>query len=410
MSEGYPLRPLGDVMSLDVERMPMEAGTKYHLAGVLNAGKGLIDKGEFDGAATDYTAMNVLRTDQVVMRKLTAWEGPITVVPEEFDGHVVSNEFPTFALAPDVVPAWMRLVCGAPRLWAEMKSRVSGTVQRRKRLNPDQLLQIEFPIPPLAMQRRIVEVIGAVDDQIAALEAEAIALRALIRRRREELVNDASLEEKQADAVFEITMGRQRSPKRATGPDMTDYLRSANVGYGRLDLSDVLRMDFSPAEQETFSLQVGDVLVSEGSASETAVGMPAMWRGELSHTVCFQNTLLRYRAIDGISVPAFVAHWCLWAYESGRFRDVAGGTNIKHIGAKRAALMAVRLPRILGQQQIAAELDALSECAESTHVEATRLRAMRRSLLSALLNREVEISDLMAEFEFAAERPTGAQN
>lgn len=140
-------RSLGDVMHLDVVRTPMESGTTYHLAGVLNAGKGLVDKDAFDGADTEYTAMNVLRENQVVMRKLTAWEGPITVVPAEFEGFVASNEFPTFTLSADVAPAWMKHVCRTPRLWAEMQSRVVGTVQRRKRLNPDQLLSLMLPIP-----------------------------------------------------------------------------------------------------------------------------------------------------------------------------------------------------------------------------------------------------------------------
>ncbi|WP_211268284.1 restriction endonuclease subunit S [Streptomyces californicus] len=396
-SGGYPLRPLGELMRLDVQRTPMKPGTIYRLAGVLNAGKGVIDKGELDGGNTEYAAMNVLRADQVVMRKLTAWEGPITVVPAEFDGFVVSNEFPTFTLGPDLMPDWMRHVCGSPRLWAEMKNRVSGTVQRRKRLNPEQLLQIQLPIPPLEVQARIVDVLNAVDDQASALDMEADALRDVLRRLRADSMTDSSIDEVRADEAFSIMMGRQRSPQRASGPHMTSYLRSANVGYGTLDLSDVLEMDFNPSERETFGLRYGDVLVSEGSASETAVGMPAMWRGELPSPVCFQNTLLRYRAIQGVSIPAFVKHWCLWAYESGQFRDVAGGTNIKHIGSRRAVQMLVRLPSVADQERIATELDSMSEVVVATRAEAARLREVRAGLLAGLLNRSIDIESAESE-------------
>jgi type I restriction enzyme S subunit len=166
-------RFLGDVMHLDIARIPMDEGTTYYLAGVLNAGKGLADKGVFDGADTEYTAMNVLRENQVVMRKLTAWEGPITVVPAEFDGFVASNEFPTFTLVGDIAPGWMKHVCRTPRLWAEMQSRVVGTVQRRKRLNPDQLLSVALPVPSRAEQEEAAEVLDAMDGQAAALRAEA---------------------------------------------------------------------------------------------------------------------------------------------------------------------------------------------------------------------------------------------
>ncbi|ANZ34785.1 hypothetical protein BBK82_00530 [Lentzea guizhouensis] len=169
-------RSLGDVMRLEVTRIPMREGTTYRLAGVLNAGQGLVDKNEFDGADTEYTAMNVLRENQVVMRKLTAWEGPITVVPASFDGFVASSEFPTFVLASDVFPAWMKHVCRTPRLWAEMQSRVVGTVQRRKRLNPDQLLSVELPIPSRAEQEQAAEALDAIEEQVGVIRAEADAL------------------------------------------------------------------------------------------------------------------------------------------------------------------------------------------------------------------------------------------
>ena len=172
-------KSLGDVMHLDIVRTPMQAGTTYHLAGVLNAGKGLVDKDSFDGADTGYTAMNVLRENQVVMRKLTAWEGPITVVTAEFDGFVASNEFPTFTLAADIAPEWVKHVCRTPRLWAEMQSRVVGTVQRRKRLDPDQLLSVALPVPSRPEQEQAVEALDAIERQIAVIRAEATRLRAV---------------------------------------------------------------------------------------------------------------------------------------------------------------------------------------------------------------------------------------
>ena len=157
-------RPLSELMRLDIERRPIDATQTYRSAGVLNGGQGLIDKGEFRGEETQYSAMNVLRENQVVMRKLTAWEGPITVVPKTFDGYVASNEFPTFTLSDRISPAWMRHVCRAPRLWDEMQSRVTGTVQRRKRLNPDQLLSVMLPVPALEEQERAAAVLDALDD------------------------------------------------------------------------------------------------------------------------------------------------------------------------------------------------------------------------------------------------------
>lgn len=171
-------RPLGDLMMLDVQRITLLDEETYHGVGVLGSGLGLIDKGQFMGRDTEYTAMNVLRADQVVMRKLTAWEGPITVVPAMFDGYVASNEFPTFTMNPEASPGWMRHVCRTQRLWDEMKNRVTGTVQRRKRLNPDQLLAVELPVPSRAAQERITAGLDELERECQSVEDELTRLRA----------------------------------------------------------------------------------------------------------------------------------------------------------------------------------------------------------------------------------------
>lgn len=172
------LLPLGDVMAIDVLRVPLDPSTEYRLAGVLNAGKGLVNKGSFRGSETNYSGMNRLRTGQVVMRKLTAWEGPIAVVTEDFDGFVASNEFPTFSLGERMSPAWFSHVCRAPRLWDEMRLRVTGSVQRRKRLNPDQLLSVKLPIPPVEIQRRTATALDALLESKSRAAGEAKHLRA----------------------------------------------------------------------------------------------------------------------------------------------------------------------------------------------------------------------------------------
>lgn len=176
------LRSLGEVMTLDIHRMTLGDQAVYSIAGVLGSGRGLIDKGRFRGSETEYRAMNVLSENQVVMRKLTAWEGPITVVPAAFDRFLASNEFPTFTLHPGVIPAWIRHVCRTQRLWDEMKNRVTGSVQRRKRLSPEQLLTVRLPVPSARVQEYVAGALDALDDARARTVHELTTLRAFRSR------------------------------------------------------------------------------------------------------------------------------------------------------------------------------------------------------------------------------------
>ncbi|MFJ7137728.1 restriction endonuclease subunit S domain-containing protein [Streptomyces fungicidicus] len=371
--------------------MDVDPEQTYPTVGVLNRGRGLLYRDPVAGSATSYKKLNRIGPGVLVYSRLKAFEGAITVTAHDLPESFASQEFPTFAFAPDADPDFFRILTTTQRIWDALQGASKGMGGRRERVKPADFLNIVMDIPPLSVQERIVEVIGAVDDQITTLDAEAGALAAVLRHRRADLITDDSVEAVRAEHAFDFSTGVRRTPDRATGPYMTPYLRSANVGYGTLDLSDVLEMNYDPAERKKFGLQYGDVVVSEGSASPNAVGMPAMWRDELPGTVCTQMTLLRLRALEGICIPEFVFHWCMWAYETRAFLDVAGGTNIKHISAKRAKGMAVRLPSLARQREMAVELDATTSALEAIRAEAARLREVRARLLSGLLDRTIEI-------------------
>lgn len=384
---------LGEVMDLDVVAVPIDPARDYAIVGVLNRGRGLLFRGAMAGASTRYKMLNRVRPNQIVYSRLKAFEGAITVAPETLGEAYASQEFPTFTCRPALLPEYFRLVTTTRRLWDDLQNLSTGMGGRRERVKPSDFLTVKTVAPPVAVQCRIVDLMGAVDAQVEALTEEANRVRSLLRLRREALVADPAAPLVPAAEAFSILMGRQRSPSRATGPSMTPYLRSANVGAGALNLVDVKEMDFNEAERRRFTLVSGDVLVSEGSASENAVGMTATWNDEIVGPVCFQNTLLRFRAIEGRSLPTYVGHWCKWAYESGAFREVASGTNIKHIGSRRAETMPVALPELVRQEAIGDELDAIEATWSGCAAEIVNLRMFRATLLTALLNREVEIPE-----------------
>lgn len=165
---------------------------------------------------------------------------------------------------------------------------------------------------------------------------------------------------------------------------MVPYLRAANVKDGVLDLQDVMSMDFSPNEQETYGLRPGDVLVTEGAGSLAAVGASAVWSGEVDGTVCFQNTLLRLRPRPG-NDPRYLMWWAQHAYGSGLFASIAGGANIYHLGAERVRLLPASMPDTRTQRVIADYLDAETARVEGIVVSMRRLLSLAEERRSVLL-------------------------
>ncbi|EMN4466514.1 restriction endonuclease subunit S [Aeromonas hydrophila] len=155
----------------------------------------------------------------------------------------------------------------------------------------------------------------------------------------------------------EIKLGRQRSPQNHTGEHMVPYLRVANVYEGFIDTSDVKEMNFTPAEQEIFRLQVDDILLNEGQSLEL-VGRASIYNGEVPGA-CFQNTLLRFRTSSAI-IPKYALIYFRYCLHSGRFqRASTQTTNIAHLSAFRLAPIELPLAPLGEQHKIALKTNEL---------------------------------------------------
>jgi type I restriction enzyme, S subunit len=280
---------------------------------------------------------------------------------------------------------WLMWAINAPQFRARVLELQSGTTRRR--ISRKNLGTIEFPVPPLSEQRRIVI---AIEEQLSRLDAAEASLAAA--RRRLEVMPAASLTHALASVsntvrladVAEVRLGRQRSPKNHSGPNMRPYLRAANVTWSGLNLSDVKSMNFSPSEAETYALRVGDVLLSEASGSADEVGKPAVWRGEIDGC-CFQNTLIRVRS-HGPN-PDYLHKVFLRDALTGKFGEAAPGVGIRHLGSSRLSEWLVPVPTRDEQQRIVTELEAQLSRIEALRTSTDRAQRRSRVLRSTILER-----------------------
>lgn len=263
-----------------------------------------------------------------------------------------------------------------------------ATIEATGSMNPrllwGPLQRYEFDLPPLEDQQRIADLLWAVEHHRRATARRVDSAERLVTSLRGDLFDRGEALSHAADA-FEITMGRQRSPQHQVGEHILPYLRSANVTPTGIDVTDVKEMNFSPSEQSKYRLEPCDVLVSEASASPTAVGVPAVWQGELPGVVCFQNTLLRFRSVDEVSLPGFVEQWCHWAFETGGFLRSASGTGIRHIGVGGASSMPVHLPSLADQETFLQRIGVANQAVETARAESAGLALLASSLLNELV-------------------------
>jgi type I restriction enzyme, S subunit len=181
-----------------------------------------------------------------------------------------------------------------------------------------------------------------------------------------------------------LQLGRQRAPKYHAGPNMRPYLRVQNVFEDRIDLSDIMEMDFPREDFEKYQLVPGDLLLNEGQSPEL-LGRPAIYRGELP-AACFTNTLIRFRAAAGVCVE-FALLVSRHNMHAGRFVDEGMiTTNIAHLSIGRLATVEFPLPPLGEQRRIVAEADRRLSLVQDVEVEVNanlkRAERLRQATLS----------------------------
>ena len=239
---------------------------------------------------------------------------------------------------------------------------MTGAVGQR-RVPKSYLNELRVPVPPLAEQERIVDVL---EEHLSRLDNAEELIRNILEKTRtleksilQHLIPEIAPESWEMITVGEageVSLGRQRHPDWHVGPAMKPYLRVANVFEDRLDLSDVMEMDFSGVF-ERFKLEPGDILLNEGQ-SPHLVGRSAMYRGELPE-VAFTNSLLRFRARSDV-----LPEWALLVFRrhlhARRFmKEVRITTNIAHLSAKRLKSIEFPLPPLDIQEAIIGRAKAL---------------------------------------------------
>lgn len=158
------------------------------------------------------------------------------------------------------------------------------------------------------------------------------------------------------------------------------YLRSVNVYWLELKLSDVKQMKFEEEELEKYALRKDDVLVCEGGEA----GRAAVWNDEVEG-IYYQNALHRVRFFGKMDPNYFVFALCS-DFNNRRLESYCTGVTIKHLTSKRLARYCFPVPPLDEQRRIVAKVDELMGLCDRLEESLTTGNDRRRQLLGALLH------------------------
>ncbi|WP_285701121.1 restriction endonuclease subunit S [Actinomadura sp. NBRC 104412] len=259
------------------------------------------------------------------------------------------------------------------------------------RLPTDLMARLEVAIPSDANeQRRIAEILDALDDSISAAGDLIAKLDHRLSGLRLAIIDslfgsDMSRVGDKFEVRAGITLGPSRLPSRRARP----YLRVANVQRGRLNLSDVAQLEVSASEDMTYRLRKGDLLVVEGHANPHEIGRCAQV-ADGAVGLLYQNHLFRLRS--GSIIPEFGELW-LNSEVAKRYwlRMCATSSGLYTINSEM--LTKLPFPDISTQDQlrIVEPISALRAQIEREAEVLARLRLIREGLAANLLSGRVRV-------------------
>ncbi len=167
---------LGELLKRSNEPATLDPAAEYHEVTIKLWGKGVISRGKVRGSDVS-TARRVVRANQLILSKIDARNGAIGLVPDELDGAIVSNDFPSFEFcgAHKCDPAFMGwLVRSTP--FVELCKAASEGTTNRVRIKEERFLEKKIALPSLAEQQTIAARLDALAERTRQIEVHLDAV------------------------------------------------------------------------------------------------------------------------------------------------------------------------------------------------------------------------------------------
>ena len=151
--------------------------------------------------------------------------------------------------------------------------------------------------------------------------------------------------------IAKIELGKTLDSAKNIGTNYP-YLRSMNVRWNEVDLSDLKEMRFEPEELDRYTVRRNDLLICEGGD----VGRSCVWTDEKE--ILYQNALHRVRFYGGCN-PFYFMYYMMYYESRGITKTLCKGVTIKHLTGNVLSLIPFALPPIEEQGRIVERLNRI---------------------------------------------------
>ncbi|HWU29906.1 MAG TPA: restriction endonuclease subunit S [Microbacterium sp.] len=309
--------------------------------------------------------------------------GPIVRLPES--AHVAPGQR-TVLLRPDAAATsstYLYYLLRSPRMQAELLLKAEGSTVHH--LNVADIRALEVDLPPLAEQQAIAEVLGALDDKIAANTALAESLTRLSALECRALAASTTRSVPLADLV---TTQYGVTTSAVVEPQGTGLVRVTDINKRPwIEWDSVPGCSLDKGVREKYLLNPGDIVVARmadpGKAAWISLGDPP---------AVFASYLVRLQATIEYHAP-FIYEFLRGEQYRRYCEGAMQGSVQKNMNAKVIVGTTMPLPDRAALREYAGRFHGLRALMSSALRENRTLAATRDALLPQLMSGKLRVRD-----------------
>ena len=294
---------------------------------------------------------------------------------------------------PKLDTRFLRYLVGSREFTQHIHAITTGTAVPH--ISGKQIKDFAFPLPPLAEQKAIASVLGALDDKIelnrrmnATLEALARALFESWFAMHANDVEESLVQELIDERVLLIGDG-YRAKNSEFSPDGLPFIRAGNLKTDGLDLADAEVLSSRSVAAAGHKVgKVGDVaFTSKGTVGRITRVSPKTGQFVYSPQVCFWRSLA-----PGKLHPNVLYRWMSTDDFTSQVAAVSTQTDMApYVSLQDQRKMVIQLPPASAQREIAQRLEPIDDRISANAEQSRTLATLRDTLLPKLLSGELSV-------------------
>lgn len=385
MSDGWVTVTLSEVLKPESRLELVTEQDSVPYAGVRWYAQGVYRRPAADPSAVKAKKLSRLHSGDITYNRMWATKAAFGVVGPEADGCLVTNDFPVFVAQSSLIPQFMAFVFQTSQFQSAASLLAVGTTERR-RLKAEDFLTLEIPLPPIPVQRRIVDLMTHLDAHIANLRAEREATNALLDSLRHSFLGNLAVDGNLEKVVTTARAGGTPDRKNLDfyGGDIP-WLKSGEVGGSTIQETEESITLAGLEHSSAWLVPADTTLVAMYGATAGVVGYTAI-------PLTTNQAVLALVADSKLADSRFLFHWM--TFLSPQLKAASTGAAQANL-SKQVILRESGFPDINvdEQSQIASLLDSTVNKADCLKGEQLRLTELRKCLLADLLSGTEELDD-----------------